>query len=171
MSKTVIIYSFHTQKSKKVAEKIIEAYGKDKITAINAEELTTEILEENDHFILSAPTWFDGELPNYWDEFVPALEDMDLKDKTFAVFGLGDQKGYPENFCDAIGILVEILESCGATIIGHTPLEGYSYESSRAQRGDKFVGLPLDQENQGRLTKERVDKWVAQLKKEMGTVK
>lgn len=167
MNKTVIIYSFHTQKSKKVAEKIIEAFGSDLITAINAEELTSKIFEKNDHFILSAPTWFDGELPNYWDEFVPELEEMDLKNKTFAVFGLGDQKGYPENYCDAIGILVEILESCGATIVGHTAIEGYSFESSKAQRGNAFVGLLLDQENQARLTQARVDKWVAQLKEEM----
>ena len=167
MSKTVIIYSYHTQKSKKVAEKIIEAFGKDDIVAVNAEELTSEVFEKNSNFILSAPTWFDGELPNYWDEFVPELEEMDLKNKTFAVFGLGDQKGYPENYCDAIGILVEILENCGGKIIGHTSLEGYNFESSRAQRGDKFVGLPLDQENQARLTQSRIDKWVAQLKKEM----
>jgi len=167
MSKTIIIYSFHTQKSKKAAEKIIEAFGKENIEAVNAEELTTEVFEKNSNFILSTPTWFDGELPNYWDEFVPDLEEMDLKNKTFAVFGLGDQKGYPENFCDAIGILVEILESCGAKIIGHVPLDGYTYESSRAQRGDKFVGLPLDQENQARLTQGRIEKWVEQLKKEM----
>ena len=167
MSKTVIIYSFHTQKSKKVAEKVIEAFGKDEIQAINAEELTTKVFEENDNFILSAPTWFDGELPNYWDEFVPELEEMDLKNKTFAVFGLGDQKGYPENFCDAIGILVEILESCGASIVGQIPAEGYTFESSRAKRGDIFLGLPLDQENQGKLTSDRVKKWVVQLKTEM----
>mgnify|MGYP003573658544 FL=1 len=108
MGKTVIIYSFNTQKSKKAAEKIIKAFG-DKIEAVNAEELTKSVFEKYDNFILSAPTWFDGELPNYWDEFVPDLEEMDLKGKTFAVFGLGDQKGYAENFCDAIGILVEIL--------------------------------------------------------------
>lgn len=167
MSKTVIIYSFHSQKSKKVAEKVIEAFGKDEIQAINAEELTTKVFEEYNNFILSAPTWFDGELPNYWDEFIPELEEMDLKNKTFAVFGLGDQKGYPENFCDAIGILVEVLESCGAKIVGKIPAEGYTFESSRAQRGDIFVGLPLDQENQGRLTSDRVAKWVAQLKNEM----
>jgi len=167
MSKTVIIYSFHTQKSKKVAEKVIQAFGEENIQAVNAEELTTKVFEENDNFILSAPTWFDGELPNYWDEFVPELEGMDLKNKTFAVFGLGDQKGYPENYCDAIGILVEVLESCGANIVGKIPAEDYKFESSKAQRGDIFVGLPLDQENQGRLTGERVTKWVAQLKNEM----
>jgi flavodoxin I len=135
MSKTVIIYSFHTQKSKKVAEKVIEAFGKDEIQAVNAEELTSKVFEENDNFILSAPTWFDGELPNYWDEFVPELEEMDLKNKTFAVFGLGDQKGYPENFCDAIGILVEVLESCGASIVGQIPAEGYTFESSTRTTG------------------------------------
>ena len=84
-----------------------------------------------------------------------------------AVFGLGDQKGYPENFCDAIGILVELLEECGAKVVGHTTLEGYNYESSKAERGGEFVGLPLDQENQARLTKGRIERWIKQLSKEM----
>jgi flavodoxin I len=165
MSKTAIIYSFNTQKSKKVAEKVIDAFGAD-IEAVNAEDISKDILENYDSFILSAPTWFDGELPNYWDEFVPDLEEMDLKNKTFAVFGLGDQKGYPENFCDAIGILVEILEDCGATVVGHTSTDGYTFESSKALRSNRFVGLLLDQENQARLTNERVKNWVEQLKPE-----
>ncbi|HZH73183.1 MAG TPA: flavodoxin [Mariniphaga sp.] len=164
--KTAIIYSYHTHKSKKVAEKIIEAWGKEEVEPINAEELEKNIFEKFDNFILSAPTWFDGELPNYWDEFVPDLEEMDLKDKRFAIFGLGDQKGYPENFCDAIGLLAEIIEQCGGKIAGHTSIEGYTYESSKAQRGDQFVGLPLDQDNQARLTSDRIKKWVEHLKSE-----
>ncbi len=166
MSKTAIIYSYNTQKSKKVAEKVIEAWGEKEIEAVNAEELSTEVLENYDTFIVSAPTWFDGELPNYWDEFVPDLEEMDLSNKAFAIFGLGDQKGYPENYCDAIGLLAEILEECGAKLVGETSVNGYTYESSKAQRGDKFVGLALDQENQARLTKGRVAKWIEQLKSE-----
>lgn len=166
MSKTAIIYSFNTQKSKKVAEKVIAAFGEKEIEVFNAEELTKEVFEKYDNFILSTPTWFDGELPNYWDEFIPDLEEMDLSKKSFAIFGLGDQKGYPENYCDAIGLLAEILEECGAKLVGQTSIEGYTYESSRAQRGDMFVGLPLDQENQARLTNDRVAKWVEQLKKE-----
>ena len=166
MGKTAIIYSFNTQKSQKVAEKIVAAYG-DNIEAVNAEELTKATFENYNNFILSAPTWFDGELPNYWDEFIPDLEEMDLSGKTFAVFGLGDQKGYPENFCDAIGILVEILEECGATIIGSSSLEGYTYELSKAERDGKFVGLPIDQENQARLTKGRIEKWLLDLKKDI----
>jgi flavodoxin I len=165
-SKTAIIYSFHTHKSKKVAEKVIDAWGEGNIEAVNAEELEKAVLERYDNFILSAPTWFDGELPNYWDEFVPELEEMDLSGKKFAVFGLGDQKGYPENYCDAIGILVEIIEQCGGEVVGHVPVDGYTFESSRAQRGKNFVGLPLDQENQARMTAGRVKTWVEQLRNE-----
>ena len=167
MSKIAIVYSFNSNKSKKVAEKISEAFGKDAIEVINAEDLTKNDLERFDRFILSSPTWFDGELPNYWDEFIPDLEEMDLRNKKFAVFGLGDQKGYSENFCDAVGILVEILENCGAEIIGNTSVEGYDFESSKAQRGEQFVGLLIDQENQARLTGKRIEAWVEQLKKEL----
>lgn len=164
--KNAIIYSFHTQKSKKVAEKVVEAFGKDEIEVINAEELTKASIERFDNFIISAPTWFDGELPNYWDEFIPDLEEMDLSKKTFAIFGLGDQKGYPENFCDAVGLMAEILENCGAKIVGATSIEGYTYEASKAQRGDEFVGLLIDQENQPRLTRKRVADWTEKIKKE-----
>lgn len=167
MSKKIaIVYSFHTHKSKRIAEKVIEGWGEPKLEPVNAEELTKEVIEKYDYFIMSAPTWFDGELPNYWDEFVPDLEEMDLKNKKFAIFGLGDQKGYSENFVDAIGILAEILEECGGTIIGHTPVEGYTFEASRAQRGGNFTGLPLDQENQARMTNNRLKAWIEQLKKE-----
>lgn len=166
MSKTAIIYSFNTQKSQKVALKIIEAFGENEIEAVNAEEISVNTLKAYKHFILSAPTWFDGELPNYWDEFVPDLEEMDLSGKSFAIFGLGDQKGYPENFCDAIGILAELLEQCGANIVGHTSTKAYTFEASKAQRGNNFVGLALDQENQARLTQERVNNWVKQLRTE-----
>ncbi len=165
-NKIAIIYSFNTQKSKKVAEKVTAAFNENEFDVINAEEISKEIIENYNSFILSAPTWFDGELPNYWDEFIPDLEEMDLTNKKFAIFGLGDQKSYAENFCDAIGLLTEILENCGATIVGHTSIEGYTFESSKAQRGDKFTGLPIDQENQARQTNSRVKLWVEQLKNE-----
>jgi flavodoxin I len=164
--KTAIIYSFNTRKSKKISEKIIEAFGKSDLEVINAEDVDKSVIEKFDQLIFSVPTWFDGELPNYWDEFIPDFEEMDLKGKKFALFGLGDQKNYSENFCDAIGIMAEIIESRGGKLVGLTTAEGYEFESSKALRGDNFLGLPLDQENQARLTNERVKKWVEQIKKE-----
>ena len=115
---------------------------------------------------MGVPTWFDGELPNYWDEFVPALEELDLKGKRIALFGLGDQKGYPENFLDGVGIMAEILEEQGAVLVGLTSTEGYTFEQSRAVRGKQFLGLAIDYENQGSMNQERVAAWVEQLKGE-----
>ncbi|WP_372772337.1 flavodoxin [Mangrovibacterium sp.] len=166
MSKTGIFYSFHTNKTSKVSEKIVEAFGSENLEIINAEEVNEESFLKFDNYIIGVATWWDGELPNYWDEFVPALEDMDLSGKKFAIYGLGDQKGYPENFNDGVGIFAELIESLGGKIVGFTSNEGYSYESSRAERGEQFCGLCIDQENQARLTKGRVEKWVEQLKSE-----
>ena len=56
---------------------------------VNVEEITAEKFLSFDNLICGTATWFDGELPNHWDEFVPDLEDMDLKGKTIALFRTG----------------------------------------------------------------------------------
>lgn len=165
MNKTGIIYSFNSTKTAKAAEKIVDTFGPDfNIVHVNAEELTEELFLSFTNLILGVPTWFDGELPNYWDEFVPALEDLNLKGKTIAIYGLGNQVEYPENFGDAVGIMGELVQERGANLVGFTSAEGYNYESSKALIGDQFIGLLLDQETQPRLSKERIEKWVTDLK-------
>lgn len=163
--KTALVYSFNTKNSASVAKEIKELYGND-IEEVNAEDINGEKFLQYDQLILSAPTWFDGELPNYWDEFVPELETLNLKNKKIAIFGTGDQVGYPENFGDAIGILADIVELRGAKLVGETSTEGYSYESSKAIINGKFVGLLIDVENQSELTTKRISNWIKELKKE-----
>ena len=145
---------------------LVEALGEENTEKVNAETVTADQILSFDNLIFGVPTWFDGELPNYWDEFVPELEDMTLKGKRIAVFGNGDQKNYPENFVDGIGIMADLLECQGAKIVGFTSAKGYDFESSKALRGDEFAGLALDFENQPRQNKERIGKWAEQLKKE-----
>ena len=165
MNKIGIIYSFNSTKTAKAAEKIKDAFGTEfNITSVNAEDLNEEMFLSFTNLILGVPTWFDGELPNYWDEFVPALEDLDLSGKVIAIFGLGNQVEYPENFGDAVGIMAELVQERGAKLVGQTSAEGYNFESSRALIGDKFQGLLLDQETQPRLSKDRIEKWVNELK-------
>lgn len=162
---TAIIYSFNSNKTAKAGEKIVEAIGKDlKLDVINAEEITEEQFLSSDQLILGVPTWFDGELPNYWDEFVPALEDLDLKGKTIAIYGLADQVGYPENFADGVGIMAKLVRDRGAKLVGFTEVDNYTFESSHAIEDGEFMGLVLDQENQARLSKKRIDNWVKDLK-------
>jgi flavodoxin I len=133
---------------------------------VRGETLTEEQFTKYENMILGVPTWFDGELPNYWDEFVPALEDLDLKGKKVAIYGAGDQKGYPENFVDGIGIMAQLVEQQGAKLVGFTSTKGYTFESSKAQREDRFAGLALDFENQVSMNKDRIASWCEQLKKE-----
>jgi flavodoxin I len=166
MKKTAIIYSFNTVKTAKIAEKIKEAFSSNDVEMVNAEEINPEIFLAFDNLILGVPTWFDGELPNYWDEFVPDLEDLNLKEKKIAIFGLGDQKNYGENFIDGVGIMSEIIENCRGTLVGFTSTDGYLFEASKAQKGNQFAGLAIDYENQGLKNKERVGSWVEQLRKE-----
>lgn len=166
MKKTGLIYSFNTKKTKKIAEMLQKQFDKNQVEAVNVETIDEETFLKFDRMILGVATWHDGELPNYWDEFVPAIEFMDLKDKEFAIFGLGDQKGYPENFADGIGLLADVLRKQGGKIVGFTATEGYSYECSVGVENDQFMGLVLDFENQKDLNKERVETWAKQLKEQ-----
>ncbi len=163
--KTALIYSHSASKTKQVAQHIKKAWGDD-LTELNVEEIHGSDLIEFDNLIIGVSTWFDGELPRYWDEMVPELEQLDFSKKKVALFGLGDQVGYPENFLDAVGLLGDVLVELGASRCGFTSTEGYTYERSVAERGDQFCGLAIDIENQSGLTLERVKNWVKQLKKE-----
>lgn len=166
MQKIGLFYSFNTKNTSKAAGLIQEAFGDKNIEALNVEEISDDQFDAFNKYIIGVPTWFDGELPNYWDEFVPAMEEMDFTGKKFALYGAGNQKEYPENFVDAIGIMADLLESLGGQIIGFVDNEGYNFEHSKALRGNQFTGLPLDFEIQPKLVKPRIEKWVEQLKKE-----
>jgi flavodoxin I len=168
MNKIGLFYSFNTHKTSKIAEKIIAQFGPELIEGVNAETVTSKSFLSYNNLILGVPTWFDGELPNYWDEFIPALEDFDLKGKKIAIFGLGDQKNYAENFLDGMGIMSNILLLRGAEIVGFTSSDGYIFEKSKAFSEGKFCGLGIDFENQQQFTDERVSSWVHQLRSEFG---
>lgn len=166
MKKIGIFYSYRSVKTKQQVNKIVKLFGKANIQEVDADTTTGDEMMKFENWILAVPTWFDGELPNYWDELLPDLEDRDLKAKKVAVFGGGNQKDYPENFVDGLGLMADFLSGIGAKVVGSTSAEGYSFESSKALRGDQFIGLALDIENQAALTTERIEKWVEQLKKD-----
>ena len=165
MKKIGLFYSFHSVKTKQQAKKIIKELGIDNIDEVNVEEASEEQFMAFSNYILAVPTWFDGELPNYWDEFLPSVEEDSLKGKTFALYGGGDQKGYPENFVDGLGILANFIDERGGKIVGLTSTEGYEFENSKAQRENQFVGLALDIENQAALSEDRIKNWTSELKK------
>merc|ERR1711904_503893 len=84
------------------------------------------------------------------------LTSLDLKGKKVAVFGVGDQAGYADNFCDAIDELASCFKAQGADIVGAWSTDGYDHEESKSIDGGKFVGLPCDEDNQPDMSEDSV---------------
>lgn len=166
MKKIGLFYGTSATKTTQIAKKIENAFAKNLIEIVSIEEAWTDDFHFYDNIIVGTSTWFDGELPSYWDELRPEIESLNLKGKKVAIFGLGDQKKYPDNFADGIGILAKLFEDAGAKIIGLTSTDGYDFEHSEALRDNKFSGLVIDIENQSSKTNDRIKKWVELLKKE-----
>jgi len=134
-------------------------------TAIHdlAETRATEMMNYH-NLILGIPTWGIGEIQDDWLAVFPGMESLDLRDKTVALFGLGDQESYPDTFADALGKLLDALGPTGCRIKGRWPSGGYDFENSLALRGGEFVGLVLDEDNQAELTELRIRDWLGALR-------
>ena len=123
MKKIGLFYGTATAKTAAVAKKIKEAFGEDIVDIIPVEQSDEKEFNAYEYIIAGSSTWFDGELPTYWDETLPELTGLDLTGKKVALFGLGDQKKYPDNFADGIGILAKGFTDRGATLVGRTSPE------------------------------------------------
>lgn len=167
MKKIGLFFGTETSKTSKIGKKIKEAFGDAEVDIIAIEQASAEDFEKYDNIIAGASTWFDGELPTYWDELLPDLESVKMKGKNVAIFGLGDQVKYSDNFADGVGILAKLFEANGAKIVGFTSPEGYKFDHSEALKDGKFLGLVIDYENQAKKNEERISKWVEQLKLEL----
>merc|ERR1712146_347100 len=101
-----------------------------------------------------------------WDDVIDEIKELDLGGKPVAIFGCGDSQGYGDNFCDGIEELQNTFEAAGAKMVGYVDASGYSFEESKSVRNGKFLGLPLDQDNEADQSEARVAAWVEQLKSE-----
>jgi len=146
---------------------IKKQFDEGEVELFNVKGATAENLAACDALIFGTPTLGDGELPETLTEFLPVLESADLSGKTVALYGLGDQVGYPDEFVDALGILHKKLKKLGARLVGNWSVEGYEFTKSKAFRDGEFVGLVLDQDNQADLTEERLEEWLEQVKPEL----
>jgi flavodoxin II len=122
------------------------------------------------YLILGIPTWDYGELQEDWEANWDAIDDLDLSRCKVAIYGLGDQIGYPEWFQDALGYLWAKVVNIGATSVGAWPNQNYQFDQSQALTADKqfFVGLALDDENQFDLTDAYINQWSRQILQEFG---
>jgi len=152
MKKIGLFYGTSTTKTANIAKKIQEFFGESEVEIVPIEDAWQNEFQSYDYLIVGTSTWFDGELPTYWDELIPELTTLELQNKKVAIFGLGDQVNYPDNFVDGIGLLAEAFEAAGAKLVGLTSPDGYTFNQSHALKDGKFQGLALDIENQSDQT-------------------
>ena len=163
-----IFYGSTSGTTEEIAEKIYESIGEDICDLYNMEEDFDDAddLLKYDYLLLGCSTWGAGEVQNDWREplFDMEVDKPDFSGKTIALFGPGDCEGHSKHFVGALGILHDIFKSLGARVVGAVSTEDYSFEQSTAIRDGKFVGLPLDEVNEGDKTDQRIATWLELLK-------
>lgn len=171
MSSIGLFYGSTTGNTRYAAELIraefMQQFGVE-VECLDVAEYYIDEMLAFDHLILGMPTWNIGQLQQDWESVIEEFSELDLHGKSVAIYGLGDQAGYPDTFGDALIFLVEQAEAIGARLVGAWPTTGYTFTSSWAVRDGRFVGLMLDEENQAELTKPRIKAWVHQVGLEFG---
>jgi len=160
-----IFYGSTYGMTKEAAKKIKQAFGRLKVDVYDLGNATLEDMRKYKNLIFGTSAWGIGEMQDDWENFIDNLNDLDFTGRKVALFGLGDQKEYPESFVDGLGTLYCRLPD-KSLVVGKWPIDGYDFYFSLANKDGEFVGLVLDEHNQKKETEDRIKKWVAILKKE-----
>lgn len=169
MTKIGIFYGSTTGNTQNAAFSIAKELNISNEDIIEISKATPEKMMEYDILLLGSSTWGYGDLQDDWQSFMGVFSSMKLSGKKVAVFGTGDSYGFSDTFCDSIGIIAEAAQAAGAEIIGNSvDISGYSAMESKAVVDGDYVGLALDQENEGTLTDERISAWTEGLKNTLG---
>jgi len=165
-----LFYGSSTCYTEMAGEKIRAQLGEDLVDIFNINETPIITAQFYDYVILGIPTWDYGELQEDWEEIWDEINDVNFTGKKVALYGLGDQVGYPEWFLDAMGYLHSKVLAHGAMLCGYWPATGYNYEASKALTpdGTHFVGLALDDENEFDKSADRIALWCEQIRAEFG---
>ena len=160
-----LFYGSTTCYTEIVAEKIQAIIGAELVELYNIKDQPLSLCLDYDFIIFGISTWDYGELQEDWESIWDDINQLDLSNKIIAIYGMGDQIGYTEWFQDALGMLHDQAKAQGASLIGYWPNQGYEFAASKALTEDEsqFVGLPLDEDSQYKLTDERLDTWCEQI--------
>lgn len=170
MSKIGIFFGSSGGVTRAVAEKLEELFDGADLIDMEEDFDDVEQMLEYDILLLGSSTWGQGDPQRDWVDPLYEIEsdDVDFSGKTIALFGAGDQETHGEHFVSALGKMYDLFSARGAKLVGSFPTDGFTYEFSLAEKEGKFVGLPIDDVNQADLTDERVEKWAAGVKAELG---
>lgn len=173
MKKIAIFFGPEKGAVNRVADKVKQAIGDDKVDMIPVKNATFEDIDKYDKIIfgistVGKETWHTTYSNVDWARFLPEIGKSRYEGKTIAIFGLGDHVTYAATFVDHIGLLAGELTKNGAVLTGQVPAEDYEFDESKAVVDGKFLGLPVDEDFEPELTDERVTKWVKSIRDAFG---
>lgn len=157
MNKIGLFFGSDTGATEEIVDNIKNAFSKE-IILHDVSKASKEDIEQYDKLILASSTWGDGDLQSDWEDFESNLGEINFSSKTVALVGVGDQDGYADTFCNALGHLYEYVKD--ANVVGFTSIDGYDFDESISVLDEQFVGLVLDEDNQSELTQDRIESWV-----------
>lgn len=115
MAKIGLFYATDTGNTRKIAKRIKKQFEEGEIELFDFAKTTPDAIKDCEALIVGTPTLGDGELPEPLTEFLGQLDSSHVTGKTIAMFGLGDQVGYPTEFVDALGITYKSSRSWAPT--------------------------------------------------------
>ena len=164
MENTIVVYGSSTGTCQGIAETIAQKLG---TTAIDVSKATAETFSTAGFLVLGTSTWGAGEMQDDWYDGIKTLKEASISGKKLAIFGCGDGETYSDTFCGGMREIYDAVLKAGASVIGQTSAEGYTFDESEAVIDDHFVGLALDEDNESDLTEARIDKWIEALKRSL----
>ena len=171
MKKIAVIYWPKKGNTEKIAARIYEKLGE------HADLFTIRAIKEEDFskydaFIIGAPTTgadnWEHTHKTHWIEFFGKIAKAGIQGRNYAIFGLGDQVRYPYHFVDGMIEIRKEFDKNGAKRVGSWSVEGYDFKESDSIIDGRFVGLALDEDNEAELSEERINKWLAEVRKGFG---
>ncbi|MDR0538122.1 MAG: flavodoxin [Tannerellaceae bacterium] len=165
MIKIGIFYGSSGGNTKGIADRIAKKLGVGNGDIHDVAKATAGDLTAYDALLFGSSTWGLGDLQDDWEDYIKVVSRADLTGKKVALFGCGDSSSFPDTFCDAMGKIYLAVKD-KASVGGFVETDGYSFDSSEAVVENRFAGLALDEDNESHLTDERIEKWVAVLKRE-----
>jgi len=163
-----LFFGTQTGKTEEAAAMIATETG---LEAQDIGDVSAADLAGFDGIIAGCPTWHTGadeqRSGTTWDDYLEEIRGLDMGGKPVAIFGMGDQAGYGDNYCDGIEELHSTFAAAGAKMLGAVDASPYDmYTESKSVADGKFLGLPLDNDNEPDMSEARIKAWVEQLKSE-----
>lgn len=157
----------------KAALAIKKHFTDEEIDVIDLSTVSPQHLLLYENIILGSSTvgadhWENATDDNKWYKLFHQMQadKVDYLGKKVALFGLGDQIGYPHNFVDGMERVYNHISKHNITLVGEWENKGYEFSDSLALHDNKFRGLALDLDNDEENSAKMINEWVEILKKE-----